>query len=66
MSRKSAHGFSLPELMVAMSLGLLLLAAFIAVVQRCRDGFATNESLAALQDNARHALSVILRDLEHA
>ena len=49
-----------------MSLGLLLLAAFIAVVQRCREGFSTNESLAALQDNARHALSVMLQDLEHA
>jgi hypothetical protein len=52
--------------MVAMALGLLLLAAFIAVVQRCREAFSTNESLAALQDNARHASSVILRDLEHA
>jgi hypothetical protein len=51
--------------MVALSLGLLLLAAFVAVLQRCREGFATNESLAALQDNARHALSVILRDVEH-
>jgi type IV pilus assembly protein PilW len=63
---KSARGFSLPELMVALAVGLLLLAAFIAVMQRCRAGFATHESLAALQDNARHALSVILRDLEHA
>jgi hypothetical protein len=52
--------------MVALAVGLLLLGAFIAVVQRCREAFATNESLAALQDNARQALSVILRDLEHA
>ena len=66
MTAKATRGFSLPELMVAMALGLLLLAAFMVVVQRCRDAFASSESLAALQDNARHALSVILRDLEHA
>jgi hypothetical protein len=35
------------------------------VLQRCRDQFATNESLARLQDSARHALSVLARDLEH-
>jgi type IV pilus assembly protein PilW len=59
-------GFSLPELMISMTLGLLLLAAFFAVLQRCRDAFAAGESLAALQDNARHALSVMVPDLEHA
>jgi prepilin-type N-terminal cleavage/methylation domain-containing protein len=59
-------GFSLPELMVSMALGLLLLAAFFAVLQRCREGFSASESLAALQDNARHALSVIVPDIEHA
>ena len=49
-----------------MALGLLLLAAFFAVLQRCRDEFSTGESLAALQDNARQALTVIVRDIEHA
>lgn len=49
-----------------MVLGLLLLAAFFAVLQRCREAFAAGESLAALQDNARHALSVIVPDIEHA
>ena len=49
-----------------MALGLLLLAAFFAVLQQCRAGFSTGESLAALQDNARHALSVLVSDIEHA
>jgi Tfp pilus assembly protein PilW len=52
--------------MVSMALGLLLLAAFFAVLQQCRAGFSTGESLAALQDNARHALSVLVPDIEHA
>jgi type IV pilus assembly protein PilW len=52
--------------MVALSLGLMLLAAYVAILQRCRQEFAVNESMAALQDGARHALSVIVPDLEHA
>ena len=60
------RGFSLLEIMVAMTLGLALLAAFLSVLQRCRDQFATNESLARLQDSARHALSVLAVDVEHA
>jgi Tfp pilus assembly protein PilW len=59
-------GFSLPELMIALTLGLFLVAAFMFVLQRCRASFAANESLARLQDGARHALSVLVPDIEHA
>jgi type IV pilus assembly protein PilW len=52
--------------MIALVLGLALLATFLAVLQHCRNQFATNESLARLQDTGRHALSVLLPDLEHA
>ena len=61
-----ARGFNLPELMIALTLGMFLVAAFLVVLQRCRAGFATNESLARLQDSARHALSVLVPDIEHA
>lgn len=60
------RGFSLLEIMIALALGLALLAAFLVVVQRCREGFAAGESLARLQDAARHALSVLVPDIEHA
>lgn len=63
---RGARGFNLPELLVAMVLGLALLAAFLAVLLRCRDQFATHESLARLHDAARHALSVLVPDIEHA
>jgi Tfp pilus assembly protein PilW len=52
--------------MIALALGLVLLAAFLLVLQRCRASFAANESLARLQDGARHALSVLVPDIEHA
>ena len=61
-----ARGFNLPELMIALTLGLFLVAAFLVVLQRSRAGFAANESLARLQDVARHALSVLVPDIEHA
>ena len=65
MTAVRARGFNLPELMVSMAIGLVLLAAFIKVLDRCRSDFAVNESLARLQDAARHALSVLVPDLEH-
>jgi type IV pilus assembly protein PilW len=60
------RGFHLPELMIALALSLVLLAAFVSVLQRCRASLAANESLARLQDGARHALSVLVPDIEHA
>lgn len=52
--------------MIALLLGMLLLAAFLEVLQRSRTELLANESLARLQDGARHALSVLVPDLEHA
>ena len=52
--------------MISLTLGLLLVAAFLFVLQRCRFAFAVNESLARQQDAARHALSVLVPDIEHA
>jgi hypothetical protein len=52
--------------MIALVLGLFLLAAFLTVLGHCRDQFATNESLARLQDTARGALAALTDDIEHA
>ena len=59
-------GFQLVELMIAMSLGLMLIGAFLAVLHHCQALFARHESVARLQDATRQALSVIVQDLEHA
>lgn len=62
---KAARGFSLPELMISLLIGLVLLAGFLSVLAHCRQQFARNDSLARLQDAARQALSVLSDDLEH-
>jgi len=49
-----------------MVIGLTLIAAFMVVLERSRRDFAVDESLAGLQESARHALAVITTDIEHA
>ena len=56
----------MPELMIALALGLMLTVAFISVLERCRREMTVNESLAQLESNARQALDVLSFDLEHA
>jgi len=63
---RAQRGFNLPELLVALAIGLFLLAAFVTVATRCRDQFAASESLARLQDSARGALTALTDDVEHA
>jgi type IV pilus assembly protein PilW len=60
------RGFTLLEVLVAMVVGVTVIAALIAVLQRSRHDFTTSQSLASLQDSARHALTVIASDIEHA
>jgi len=52
--------------MIALTIGLLLTGAFVAVLERCRRESATNDSLAQLQESARHALDILEFELEHA
>ncbi len=63
---RPARGYSLLEVLVALAIGLVLIAAFIAVLQRSRSMFVAGESLSQVQDAARHALSVLVFDLQHA
>lgn len=63
---RRVRGFNLLEVMVALSVGLILVAAFLVVLQRSRRDFVAAESLSSLQDSARHALAVLVADIEHA
>ncbi len=60
------RGFNLLELLSALVISLGLISAFLTLVHRNRVVFARNESMASLQDSARHALDTLARDLEHA
>jgi Tfp pilus assembly protein PilW len=65
-SAGGSRGFSLVEILVATGISLGLVAAFLGVLQRCRNDYAAQESLARVQDAARHALHLIATDIEHA
>ena len=60
------RGLSLVELMVAMSIGLFLLAGAITVFAKTRDLYRTNDAAARLQETARYAMSTIESDLRMA
>jgi type IV pilus assembly protein PilW len=64
--RRRAGGFSLLELLIALTLSLALIAASFGVLHRCRGLFASNEGLAQIQDAARQALATLVEDIEHA
>ncbi|MGH8136473.1 MAG: PilW family protein, partial [Steroidobacteraceae bacterium] len=64
--RNPQQGLSLIELMVAMSIGLFLLAGAVSVLGKGRDLYRTNDAAARLQETARYAMSTIEADLRVA
>lgn len=66
LPRRSQRGFTLVELMVAVTLGLLLMVALIAVflnVNRTNTEMAKTNSLI---ENGRFAIDILQEDIEHA
>jgi type IV pilus assembly protein PilW len=63
VSRSSIRGFSLVELMVAMTIGLILLGGAISVLYSSKLTYNENERVARLQESGRAAVEVMLRDL---
>lgn len=60
--RPASAGFSLVELMIAMTIGLVLLSGMIAVFSGNRQSAELNTALASMQENARYAMDKITRD----
>jgi type IV pilus assembly protein PilW len=58
MTRRQ-QGFTLLELMVAITVGLFLLGALLTVQQTNRSAFVSQNQLAQLQDNQRMAMSIL-------
>jgi type IV pilus assembly protein PilW len=56
-------GFTLVELMIALTLGLLVVGAAIAVLLSNRQSYTTNNSLSQVQDNSRIAYELLARDI---
>lgn len=66
MRRNSQQGFSLIEMMVAATLGLLLLAGIGTLFVSTSRSYRENELIAGMQDQARFAMSTLARDLAMA
>lgn len=60
---KQQHGFNLIELMVAMVIGIFLVAGALRVYTQSQAALIVSEQAARLQENARYALQVIERDV---
>jgi len=61
-----ASGFGLVELMVALAIGLFLIAGAVTIFAKTRDLYRANETAARLQETARLAMSTIEVDLRMA
>jgi type IV pilus assembly protein PilW len=60
------HGFSLVELMVALTIGLIILVAVSTLFVSSRQTYVTQDNLARLQENARFAMQFLVKDLRRA
>ena len=61
-----AKGFSLIELMIAMLLGLVVVAGVISVFLANMSSYNTNQALSEVQDGARTAFELMSRDMRQA
>ena len=64
--KRRAQGFSLVELMIAITLGLLLLAGVAQVFVNSKQGYRVQESVGRLQENARYASGYLSRYIRMA
>lgn len=66
MNRRRERGLSLVELMVAMTIGLFLLAGVSSVFVSTGQVSRTNQNLSRLQDSARFGFTLLARDLRES
>lgn len=65
-TRKFARGFSLLELMIAVSISLMLLLGVVALFVSSRASYETTERLSRIQENGRYVLDQLMTDLRYA
>jgi len=64
--RSHTRGFSLIELMVALTIGSILIAGAVYVYSQTRVTYTVNDSTARMQEEGRYALSLIEPDIQLA
>ena len=60
---RTQHGFSMVELMVAITISLLLLAGVIQIFLASRQTYTLQDGMSRLQENARYALGRVSQDI---
>ena len=63
---RAAAGFSLVELMVSMTIGLLIVVALSAMYVSSSSGKKSTGRVAEYRTNARYAADILKRNLQHA
>lgn len=66
INRTAARGFSIVELMVAVTISLLLLMGVVALFVSSRASYETTERLSRIQENGRYALDQFSSDIRAA
>ncbi len=63
MNNQMQRGFSIVELMVAVTLSMILMAGVLSIFASSKVTYLANEKTARLQENGRMALDMIVRDI---
>ena len=66
ISNHHATGFTLVELLVAVTLGAIILAGAVSLFVNNRDTYKTTNELSRLQETARYALGMMVKDIRMA
>jgi type IV pilus assembly protein PilW len=66
MKKRGNSGFTLVELLVAIALGLVILAGLYQAFRTQHDSYIVQDQVAAMQQNLRAAMYLITRDLQMA
>jgi len=66
LATQKVRGFSLVELMVAITIGLIILVAVSGIFITSKKSYNVQDRLARLQENARFAMQYLMKDLRMA
>jgi len=64
VNRLNKHGFTLVELLVAVTIALVVLGAIFFTFKSQQDSFLTQDQVSAMQQNLRAAMIMITRDIQ--
>ena len=64
--KRTAKGFTLVEIIIAMAVGMIVLATLYSLFSAQNQAFSVQEQIVEMQQNARSGMEIMLRDLRMA